>query len=214
MDIDQVLAMLGHLVEALGTVLGDKCEVVLHDMRRPESSIVAIAHGEVTGRKVGDSSTNLGLPVLKNPYGDFDRYNYRSQTRAGTSLRSSSIFLKDGDGRIFAALCINQDISELTVAAAVLRQLIQTGEEVNETFASDIGEVVSQLIEEAIQSVRKPVAQMDKEDKLRVIQMLNDKDVFQVKHAVDRVAASLGISRVTVYGYLNEVQAMKDRNVV
>lgn len=207
-------ALLEQVVKGLGKALGDRCEIVLHDLRSPESSIIAIEHGEITGREVGDPSTNLALPVLKDPYGEHDAFNYRSRTRDGRVLKSSTIHLKDQRGRIFAAICINWDITELEAAAQVLRSWVETGESMNEEYVRDVDELVSHFVEEALQAVGKPVQAMTKEDKMRVLRWLEDRGVFKVKHAVGRVAALLGLSRVTVYAYLNEMAGLRASQIV
>ncbi|MCY0877935.1 MAG: PAS domain-containing protein [Firmicutes bacterium] len=213
-DDQAAILLLKQVVSALGRVLGDKCEVVLHDLRSPESSIVEIVHGEITGRQVGDPSTNLGLPIFNNPYGDYDQYNYRAKTRSGRTLKSSSIYLKDPSGRIFAAICINYDITDLMVATNILRDFVATEDQIDEHFATDINELITQILDETIESQRTALALGDKEERLKLIRMLYDRGVFSVKGTVDRVANLLGVSRVTVYGYLSEVQAMKKDNIV
>lgn len=210
MNNEASFAFLKQLVLALSRLLGDQYEVVLHDLRHPESSIIMIEHGEITGRKIGDSSTNLGLPVLQNPYGDYDAYNYRSKTASGRTLKSSSIYLKDDEGKIFAALCINHDISTLMVAANILSDLVRTNEEVEENYVSDIQDLIGTLFEQALRAVNKPVDQMSKEDKLCVMEILDKKGVFTVKRSLDQVANFLNISRATTYGYLNEIQARRE----
>ena len=211
MNYEMAFTFLKQVTQALSHLLGDQCEVVLHDLRQPpESSIVKIEHGEITGRTVGDPSTNLGLPILQNPYGDYDVYNYRSRTPGGRTLKSSSIYLKDDEGKVFAALCINWDISSLTVAANILNDLIRTNAEVEENYVNDIQDLIFTLFEQALGTVNKPVDQMSKEDKLRVMEILDKKGVFTVKRAIDQVANFLDISRATAYGYLNEIQAKRD----
>ena len=44
-----VLGVLHATVQMLGTVLGRTTEVVLHDLTRPEHSVIAIANGHVSG---------------------------------------------------------------------------------------------------------------------------------------------------------------------
>jgi predicted transcriptional regulator YheO len=208
---EQLWSFLKRLVSALGALLGEQCEVVLHDLRRaPDASIVAIANGHVTGRKIGDPSTNLALPVLKNPYGEYDRWNYRTVSRNGKVLKSSSLYLKDDSGRIFAALCVNLDISPYLVVQNLLQDLTKTGETVDETFATDVNELITKILDETLGSLRKPVNQLDRDEKRRVIQSLYSKGVFNVKRSVERVAALLDVSKVTVYGYLNEIQAEEE----
>ena len=213
-DSESAFKFLQQTVSALARIMGDKCEVVLHDLRSPESSIIAIEHGEITGRKVGDPSTNLGLPVFNNPYGEYDKFNYRSTTRSGKILKSSSVYFKDPSGRVFAALCINYDISEMVIASNLLRDFTATEDQVEEHFATDINEVITRILDETLEATGNALLLGDKDERLKLIRALDDKGVFSVKGTVDRVAKLLGVSRVTVYGYLNEVQAMKRANVI
>jgi predicted transcriptional regulator YheO len=205
LNYEMSFTFLKQVVQALSHLLGDQCD--------PESSIVMIEHGEITGRKVGDPSTNLGLPVLQNPYGDYNVFNYRSRTPGGHTLKSSSIYLKDDEGKVFAALCINRDISSLMVATTILNDLIRTNEDVEENYVNDIQDLIFTLFEQALGTVNKPVDQMSKEDKLRIIEILDKKGVFTVKRAIDQIANFLDISRATAYGYLNEIQARHNASV-
>lgn len=210
MNEEAALRLLQQVVRALAAMLGQRCEVVLHDLHQPESSIIAIEHGEITGRKVGDPSTNLGLPILKDPYGDYDQYNYRSRAPSGRMLKSSSVYFKNADGRVFAALCLNWDITTLSAASDILTDLIGTTEQVEEHFATDIRELVGTLVDQALATVKKPIERMDKDDKLRVMAILDEKGVFTVKRSLDWVAHVLGISRATAYAYMNTIQAMRE----
>ena len=46
---------------------------------------------------------------------------------------------------------------------------------------------------------------MGKYDRMRIIQMLHERNVFQMQKAVPYVAERLKISRFTVYNYLKEL---------
>jgi predicted transcriptional regulator YheO len=215
LDNLDVWEVLKQITRELGEVLGDTCEVVLHDFETPESSIVAISHGEISGRRVGDPTTNLGLPLFHDPYSARSLFNYRTQTKSGKTLKSSSILLKNGQGKTFSALCINWDISQLQVATHILENLIATSNTVvDEVLTSDIGDVLTSVINDAIQSCNKPVEGMTREDKQRVVEILDKKGTFAVKHSVDRVASALAVSRVTIYSYLNQVRAKRENHVI
>src|SRR3990170_4461078 len=62
-EVDATLALLQPLVDAIGKTVGPHCEVVLHDLRTPEHSIVAVCNGAVTNRRVGG-------PVIGGPSKD------------------------------------------------------------------------------------------------------------------------------------------------
>ncbi|MFF2515221.1 PAS domain-containing protein [Streptomyces sp. NPDC058086] len=60
---DAILAALTPVIEGLAATFGPACEVVLHDCRRGDRSVVAVA-GQVTGRQVG-GALNLDVTALR-----------------------------------------------------------------------------------------------------------------------------------------------------
>lgn len=60
---DAVFAALSPVIDGIVATFGRSCEVVLHDYRDQERSVVAVA-GSVTGREVGDAMSEIGLRVL------------------------------------------------------------------------------------------------------------------------------------------------------
>ena len=51
------------------------------------------------------------------------------------------------------------------------------------------------------------LASLDRADKQRVVALLEERGAFTIRHGVENVAAALGVSRFTVYNYLNRQQA-------
>ncbi len=47
------------------------------------------------------------------------------------------------------------------------------------------------------------LAELSREDKQRAVRLLDDRGAFQLRKAVEEVADALGVSRFTVYNYLN-----------
>lgn len=48
-----------------------------------------------------------------------------------------------------------------------------------------------------------PLAELSREDKQRAVRLLDDRGAFQLRKSVEHVADVLGVSRFTVYNYLN-----------
>jgi hypothetical protein len=48
-----------------------------------------------------------------------------------------------------------------------------------------------------------PLAELSREDKQLAVRLLDERGAFQVRKAVEEVADALGVSRFTVYNYLN-----------
>ena len=53
---------------------------------------------------------------------------------------------------------------------------------------------------------KQPIS-MSKEEKIKLIQLLEYQGVFLLRGAVDFLAKSLGISKYTVYNYLKEIRS-------
>lgn len=49
----------------------------------------------------------------------------------------------------------------------------------------------------------KPLADLDRKSKQEVVRALEARGAFSVRHGVETVASALGVSRFTVYNYLN-----------
>jgi len=59
------------------------------------------------------------------------------------------------------------------------------------------------LAEMARQFDGRPLAELDRAEKQRVVALLEERGAFTVRHGVETVASALGVSRFTVYNYLN-----------
>lgn len=202
-----LLDFLARLTGGLAEAIGKNCEVVLHNFEDPEHSVVAIANGHITGRKVGDTVDVLGLQLLRNPPPG-DMLNYRTETKSGRVLRSSSIFLRKNSGEIFGALCINYDISGLIKLQHWLQDTVSPAEgAVHEEFENDVESILDHLIADAVRSTGKEIADLTREDKIAIITYLENKGAFLIRYSVDRIAELLSISKFTIYNYLEEIKA-------
>ncbi len=218
-EIAEIREPLIATARAIAATIGPHCEVVLHDYRewgRSGSTIIWIENGHVTGRRVGGPTTNLGLEAMRSGTLSPDRYNYRTRTKDGRTLRSTSIYFRNRTGELIGSLCINLDVSAYLTARGALDALIgveveAAGDaEVAETFGNDIGEVLDAQIQAAISRTGKPAPALSRDDKVSVVRYLDEKGAFLVKRAADRIARALGTSRVTVYAYLEEARSTND----
>lgn len=55
----------------------------------------------------------------------------------------------------------------------------------------------------------RPLAELDRRAKQSVVRTLEARGAFSVRHGVETVASALGVSRFTVYNYLNRENAAK-----
>lgn len=195
------------LIKMISNQFGDKCEVVLHDLTEDYNhTIVAIENSHVTGRKVGDCGSNLGLEVLRGKNSSGDRYNYKTQLKDGRFIRSSTVHLKDDDDKIIGAICVNYDITNFLITENILKGFTDfptDSKEDTEIFANNVNELLDYLIQECQKIIAKPVSVMTKNDKIRAVEYLDSKGAFLITKSGDRVCDYLKVSKYTLYNFLD-----------
>ena len=209
---DGQIALVASLLPALQQALGPGTELALHDLRKPDRSLVALAGG-LTKRKPGAPITGLVLKRLRAGQTD-DLFRYPARTNGGKELCSSTIFLRDSAGEAFACLCLETDVSLWSEMARALPALLPEGAEVSEGAGSSEDELVPHVadlaasaVSRAIAKVGVPVELMRKEHRAQVVKNLHASGFFLVQSSVGYVATALGISRFSVYNYLRELGA-------
>lgn len=203
------------LAKGLAAQFGPDCEVVIHDLSSgdPDSSIVAIENGHVTGRKVGDGPSHVVLEALRGGREKAaDHLAYLTKTKDGKILKSSTLYIRDDDGTPIGVFAINYDITLMLTMEESLQRFTATetgllgrGRE-PERIAQNVGDLLDELIEQSVKLVGKPVALMTKEDKVKAIHFLNDTGAFLITKSGDKVCKFFGISKYTLYSYMDEAK--------
>jgi predicted transcriptional regulator YheO len=201
--IVEVLAQVG---EAVCRTVGPQCEAVIHDLDDKEHSIVWIK-GTVTGRHVGGCMTSKGLSLVRSGKTK-DNYNYTTRTRDGKMVRSSLVFVKDRKGHPFLGMEINFDTSSFVAFRHTLEGLADPDEayDFQDEFIDESPEMLETMLRRAVGVAGKPVPLMNKADRLRVVQVLDEAGAFELRKAVPAVATYLGVTRFTIHNYLNEIR--------
>lgn len=212
-----VINALRPVVPMLAAMAGPHLEVVLHDVGRPEGSVIAIANGHISGRVVGSS-------VLEGPHGDRGFAaatrvvapggavhslvdGYETETVDGRSLRSASAIFRDADGIPFATLCLNADVSVFQATFAWMEQMLAPLQQValappsTPANAQQMDTLMQEIIGNAVS-----LATMKREEKIQAVCEMQRRGLFIVKGGVQRAADALQVSRFTIYNYIEELR--------
>ncbi len=76
---------------------------------------------------------------------------------------------------------------------------------------SDLRNGVSTLITEIERELGEQLAALSRVDKQKAVRLLDERGAFSIRNAVDDVAEAMGVSRVTIYNYLNTTRSIPDR---
>ena len=197
----------------LTQTFGKSCEIVIHDLTQPESSVVYVANGTVTGRKEGQAFDHLIRQVLLNKkFKDDCTANYIFETENGKKVKSSSALIRNPEGEVVGMLCINYDLTVSYLIQERLNDFLPVSPpDPASTEDSLPNQDVLTIIDELIDNIIKntDVGNLKRRDNIEIIRFMDEKGVFLVKGAIDKVAASMGLSKVTIYSYLDEVKGKK-----
>ncbi|CAM3945760.1 hypothetical protein CCOS865_02407 [Pseudomonas reidholzensis] len=211
-----VLSTLKAAIAAIGSVAGRNMEILLHDLEQPERSVVAIVNGQLSGRVVGS-------PILAAPEQD---QGFKALMRAarsdgcapvvlpdypttlkGRTLRSATAILRDSEGTPFASLCVNVDNSGLDAALSFLQHLQPLGVEQVASAPDEPAEMtvlMAEIIDNALRASGH--GRMNKQAKVEAVRVMQERGLFIVKGGVEKAATALGVTRFTVYNYLEQLR--------
>ena len=85
------------LVGFLGKVLGQDYEIILHDLSNMDHSVIAVANGHVSGRRIGSPMNENGLRLIRsgawkdNP----EMIRYRGYSKKSNQLLCFARFIKN-----------------------------------------------------------------------------------------------------------------------
>ena len=212
MTEDSSLEMLVSTAHGIARQFGKDCEVCIHDLsvKDLEHTIIFIINGHVSGRKIGDGASKVVLGTLEAiEKGDIivDHLGYRTTTQDGRILKSSTVFLKDSTGKYRWVLGINYDVTALMNVDAAL-QSITTVESHDSNgdgqIPLNVNDLLDNLINQSVKRIGKPPALMNKEEKIQAIQFLRDAGAFLITKSGDKVSNFYGISKFTLYSYIDQ----------
>jgi len=196
---ESLLEQVRQIAAGLGETLAPFTEVVVHDLRSPRHAILAI-HNNLSGRSVGDPATELGLARIADHHFPQVLANYPNQFSDGRRAKSTSVGIKDSEGRYIAALCLNVDVTLFRSIQNLLEQFAGTqGTPVRESLDPASAESIRERIDRFAVGLATTPQALRAEHRRELIQRLKAEGFLEIRRAMEIVAQHLGVSRATVY---------------
>ena len=212
MEIKSFLKPYIAVADMIANTFGEDCEVVVHDLEDPEHSVVYVANNKVTGREIGQSFYTLVSNVmLSEELADDHADNYYFTAANGKLIRSSTLLIRDEADEVAGAICINLDTSRVTQQMEYLQSLMPNRENTGivsrqeaDTEEGSISDMVDDLIQRIVGS--SPVETMSRDQRIEKVRFMEEKGIFLMKGSIEKAAEELGVNKVTIYSYLDEIR--------
>lgn len=204
-----LLEQLRHVADGLGQTLAPFCEVVLHDLMEPEHAVLAL-HNGLSGRAVGDPTTELGQARIDDSNYAQVIANYPNRFADGRQVKSTSIGIKDSQGRYVAALCLNVDLTLFQGFQGMLQQFTALSGQApaSESLGPPGCDAIRIHIDQFAARLATTPRALRTEDRRALLQELRAAGLLELRRAMETVAAHLGVSRATVYSDVRTAAAV------
>jgi Uncharacterized protein conserved in bacteria len=202
-----IIQILTDIASIISEMFGSNCEVAISDLDNPEHSVMAIFNGHISNRKIGSPLISHAVNRIANA-ADGTFINYEKHGPHKEQRLKSSTYTFNIDGRNYS-ICINYDYTDIIKIKTTLDEFVHVSMDETDSkkgrsdYSSD--SPIHDAIAETINELGKSVDLLDKDDRLYVISELHKKGILKLQHSVNTIAECLGVSRYSVYNYLNEL---------
>ena len=198
---------LDRMARGIAAMFGEQCETIVHEMDGQKVKNLAIYNGHVSGRTTGSTLSIYGRDTMmdeEDPKAklDLDYVNQMVITSSGKTMKSSTFHFWGEDYHF--ALGINYDISVMSQMSRIMDGLLRTDATL-QTSLFGTGNSMEEVFESCSEMVKRPFSQMQKADRLTLVSILKEKGFFQMQRSVPYAAERLGVTKYTIYNYLNEL---------
>lgn len=196
----QLLSQVKQIAEGLAQTFAPFTEVVVHDLLDPAHAVLGV-HNNLSGRQVGDPATEIGLARIMDPEYAQIIANYPNQFADGRQVKSTSIGIKDSEGRYVAALCMNVDLTLFQGFQSALNKFtaVDTNNTVKESLDPSGADAIRARIDEFAARMAATPRSLKAEERRILMGELKAAGMLEVRRAMETIAAHLGVSRATVY---------------
>ena len=196
--------------EIIAEMFAPYLEVIIHDLQTPEHSIIAIFNSHITGRKIGDGTSDIGYKKLEDKLPD-KIVNYNNQSPSGADLKSSSLTIRNRDDEIIGSMGLNFDLSSFVNVKEFFEIFTKTFTLDNlpkqeEFFMWSVKDEIQQALNKYIASHDLQGKVLNRKDKLNVVAYMKKDGHIKKKGAISILSEMLAITRPTLYKYIKEVQ--------
>ncbi len=197
------------IAESIAKLLHPFAEVVFHDIEK--NQIVKIFNN-FTQRQVGDSSCIDDIKSKafeKGPdiHGPFNQKNFY-----GHDIKYTTSVLRNDDGKVIGLMCINLNIEGVQHIQNVFNHFLETtadSSNLDELFNDDWENRINIFVQRFRKERNCAFSKLTTQERMQLVHSLHEAGAFRATNAVNYTAKILGVSRATIYNYLNAMEMNK-----
>lgn len=211
-DMNDFADNLISFANGLGKLFGYNCEIALYNYRGIDYELFHVVNNHVTHRKAENNMNNYELDAFTKAQAHNGHTVFSYNTKDGRSFKAA-LFILDVKHDEYTIMIITYDVTDFLLLKKVFQDFSTTEERLEGNLSSsiqgnneNIDVLMQNIVSSVINDIGKPISYLSKEDKVRIVKLLDEKGIFLIKGAVEYVADKLCVSRYTIYNYLEETR--------
>lgn len=212
------------LAHFLGQVLGIGYEIALHQTEEGGSKLVTVMNSHVSGREPDYPYSTPAIKSLMNSLCENQDWiiNERKKLDNGKEFITSSYFFKDEEGNVLGELSVNFDFWAYNDAMLNLMNLTSQaipdsikrpkadGTPDHQAHLTNITHsltiIANNIRNNYLEENQIEMTNLSQDDKIKIVRMMFESDVFSFRGGVSIAANTLGCSESTIYRYLSKIE--------
>ena len=106
-------------------------------------------------------------------------------------------------GSVDAVTTAVHDMSQAALASGATAVQIRFGESPTATRFGDLHDALAQMVAAVEEQLGGSLSELSRKDKQAAVRLLDERGAFLLRKAVESVGELMGVSRITIYNYLN-----------
>lgn len=98
-----------------------------------------------------------------------------------------------------------QAMSRAALAHGATAVQVRLGESSIATRFGDLHDALAQMVSAVEEELGQPLAELPRDQKQAAVRLLDERGAFLLRKAVENVGEIMGVSRITIYNYLNAI---------
>ena len=196
------------MAEGISKMFGNNCETLIQEVIEGEMVTVAIFNGHVSGRQPMSQIGILGGKIADEEinYDEFmkDVYNQLVIHPSGKKIKSSTFILTGDDYKY--ALGINFDTTSFEKVQNLLDDFLAFEGDLYSTLWGESGTSLESILDSCLKIMNNSGEKLNKDERAVLIQLLNEKNFFDLQRSVPFLSEKLGVSKYTIYKDLKELE--------
>ena len=216
MENQKILDSYVQLLDMLYAQFGETCNITLYEISGQEGRIIG-TRGNMLAEHIGDPMPEYIMQMYPQAQEDARSVcGFINRKHIGFLLRTSLKYITGIDDTLIGCLSISHNLMQIRMIMSFLDEFYRSDRYLKEKEPDEDNGVITSVQDFVSRTIDTfmnerlggaDFARLPRSEKLRLIEELENKGIFQVKGSVEIIAKKVHLTKFSIYNYLDEVRS-------